>query len=298
MKIPRCRFIAVLIILLHICVSSKAQSTGTAFGSSVGAVSGATGGAGVAASDIGEQVLLNPAAIVHGGSFAMGYFYRGGSLGPSERNQNITVTIMDNSPDIMFSGGFLYSQETLSYLSTPDAKAKRLQVSMASFIFKQFSYGASAYHYEVDADGLGNFSTVKFNFGLMWNPSPIFAMGFHAENMGGKQGGLFQFYSPKDRVTLGMNYLFMPQFRFRADVSQQTEFNPDGKFDLRGGFESFIDAFLVLRVGYENAALLDRNFLTAGFGFTGPRVQIDYAYRADTGHSDGALHSVDFRLPF
>ncbi|MEK6556066.1 MAG: hypothetical protein AABZ31_12550, partial [Bdellovibrionota bacterium] len=65
----------------------------------------------------------------------------------------------------------------------------------------------------------------------------------------------------------------------------------------KAGIESFIDAFLVLRMGYQINELEDRNYYSLGFGFTGPRLKIDYSYQQNEDYTKGAMHSVDFRLP-
>ena len=41
----------------------------------------------------------------------------------------------------------------------------------------------------------------------------------------------------------------------------------------------------------------DQSYLTAG-GLQGPRLKLDYAFEKNLKGTDGALHSVDIRLPF
>ena len=102
----------------------------------------------------------------------------------------------------------------------------------------------------------------------------------------------------RDRLTLGVNYVVIEKVRARLDFSQQMESNPDHKLDVRAGLESFMDAFFVLRLGFESEQLTGRKYYSVGIGFTGPALRVDYAYRQNGDFSGGALHSVDFRLPF
>jgi hypothetical protein len=87
-------------------------------------------------------------------------------------------------------------------------------------------------------------------------------------------------------------------FRARLDLSRQLEFNPDGEWQIQGGFESFISEFIVLRLGYDYNHLTQENNFTIGLGFEGPRLKLDYAYVDNGNRLGGALHSIDLRIPF
>ncbi len=270
-------------------------------------VSMATGRARVATSELGLQVLSNPAALVHAPDLSVGLIYQGGREAFGERNEHNTVTVVDNGDDVFAAGGALYSSRQRSFENATDFKEQRFQMSFGWFIFKQVSMGININYFLVDSeDDDNNFleSTHRIwdgDIGFMWNPNPEFAVGATYESLTHKKSGSIPDHiEPRDRATVGVHYIFMPQFRLRADVTRLTDVGSDydGDLDFRAGFESYVDAWLVLRAGYESQNSADRDYFSAGFGFTGPRLRIDYAYSKNTEFSDGALHSVDFRLPF
>ena len=284
-------FIAVSISVLHLAPYAKADSL-------YGAVSGATGRAGVAANDHGEQIFMNPAAMVHGKSFINSYFYRGGLSEDGERNQWFGLGIQDNSEDVFLTGGFLYTMETQSFKTLADYDEQRLQLSFAKFIYRQVSLGMSVYHISRDVENDQKYEFYDGNIGIMWNPDPNYAFAATYDNWARHGDDVPEHVQLKDRLTIGANLLLIEKVRARLDVSQQMEDNPENRADLRMGLESFIDAFFVFRVGFERAQLEDRQYYSAGFGFTGPMLRVDYSYRKNADYSGGALHSVDFRLPF
>ena len=237
--------------------------------------------------------------MVHGKTFTQGYFYRGGYSNPSERNRWLGISLQDNSENLVSTGGLLYGQEDRSFLNLADYKERRIQISLASFVRKHFSFGMSVYNIRRDVENDKEYEFYDGNFGFLWNPLPSLGVGLRYDNFA-KHGtaGVPTHIRLRDQLTIGTNYVVMETVRARLDLSQQMESNPNNRVDFRAGLESFFDAFFVLRFGFERAQLEDRKYYSAGIGFTGPRLRIDYSYRKNADYSGGALHSVDFRLPF
>lgn len=283
--------IAVSISVLHFAVSAKADSQ-------FGAVSGSTGRAGVAANDNGEQIFMNPAAMVHGKSFVHGYFYRRGTSEEDEENDWLGLTIQDNSENVFLTGGFLYGQESRTFQNLANYKERRIQVSVAKFVTDHISMGLSAYNIRREVFNDKEYEFYDGDLGLLWNPHPQFAIGAKYDNWAKHGDEAPDHVQLKDRLTIGANYVVLDRVRARLDLSQQLEDNPEDRVDFRTGLESFIDTFFVLRFGFERDQLADRKYYSAGMGFTGPRLRIDYSYRKNADYSGGALHSVDFRIPF
>lgn len=282
-----------LLSLVYFSINSKAESP-------YSPVSLGAGRARVASNETSTQVLSNPATLIHAKSFAVGAFYQGGLVAKNERDEHSTFTITDNGDDIYAAGGFVYSKGKKTFDNSIGYEEERYQASFAKFIYKQLSLGTNINYYVRDASVGATYRIWDFDLGLLWNPLPDFAVGLLVESLLKPSDDVPDPLRPEDRVTVGVNYLFMPQFRLRSDLTRITDTSPDreGKWDLRTGLESKFDAWLVLRFGYELQSSLNREYLSAGFGLVGPRLNIDYAYRKNTEFSDGALHSVDFRLPF
>jgi hypothetical protein len=85
---------------------------------------------------------------------------------------------------------------------------------------------------------------------------------------------------------------------FRFDVLQEQEQNPSRQLIERLGFESKVDEFALIRLGYRRDANRGESVFTAGAAFEGPRLKVDYAYEKNLVSPQGASHSVDLRIPF
>jgi hypothetical protein len=262
-----------------------------------GPVASALGGAGLGANDEGDQNFLNPASLVHLKNMSVGYIYSDGYRAKNEHDRFYGFTIADNSPDVFISGAFSYIDRRRTFDAFNTLNEKYFEVSFARQLVKQFSFGFSIFHLNQEAVGLETFKQTNGRLGLFYNPNPKLGVGFLASNLGSTDNEVISPLRLRDELGIGANYILMKQFRFRGDVYQQTQDNPGGKMRWGAGFESFVDAFLVVRAGYQSDALADRDYMTLGFGLTGPRLKIDYSYQKNVDDNRGGMHSVDFRMP-
>jgi hypothetical protein len=86
--------------------------------------------------------------------------------------------------------------------------------------------------------------------------------------------------------------------RVTLDLTRWEKHNPDKKGIIQAGSEIQIGSFALFRFGYEIDDIRKRNSGTLGLGFNGPRLKANYSLVKAMKESDGALHSVDLRLPF
>lgn len=260
-------------------------------------MAGATGGAGLGANDEADQNFLNPASLTHLKNMSVGYVYADGYHGDDEHDRFYGITVADNSESVLVTGAFTYlaRRRTFPIFNTLDEKY--FELALAGRIVQQLSWGIGIFHLNQEAVGLDTYKQTNARVGLFYNPTPEFGLGFIANNIAGTDDDVPKNLRLKDELGLGANYIFMRQFRARADIYRQTQYNPDGKVRWGAGFESFIDAWFVVRAGYKSDSLIDRDYLTLGFGFTGPRLKIDYSYQKNMDDNRGGMHSVDFRMP-
>lgn len=284
-------FLVSLVIVTQFCESAYAQYLS-------GPVSQALGGAGLAANDEGEQLLLNPAVLVHSRGAAVGYFYSDGYRGKNEHDTFYGATASDNTEDVLIAGGVagFKRRRTFDNFSTIDELNG--QISFAGTLFKQVSMGATIEYLQQDAIGDKKYTQWDASVGLLLNPTPEFAVGFIARNLAPTDTDIPAPIRQRDELGLGAHYIVLEKFRFRLDVFKPMQLNPEKDYIFKGGAESLIDAYLAVRIGFQNDGVSDRHLYSAGFGFVGPRLKIDYSFVKNSDYSGGAMHSVDFRLPF
>ena len=263
-----------------------------------GPVSGSLGGAGRAAIDDGEQVLLNPAALVHGSPFTSSLLYSDGALAPQEKQTTWGIGFADNSEELFFSGAFLYAQQKKSFPTRSSREEEYHQFTMAQFLIPHLSVGAAVTYLKTKVQSGGkNYDQWDGHLGLLYNPTPEFAVGAVFYNVARQDESVPEELRNLDAIALGFHYLYRPEFRLRADVVQLQVQNPNHKKDFQIGFESRSLEFFSVRAGYERDEVLDRAYYTGGVAFDGPRMKIDYSYRQHI-ESGEAMHGVDLRVPF
>jgi hypothetical protein len=105
-----------------------------------------------------------------------------------------------------------------------------------------------------------------------------------------------EFYRDQQRSTLGASWNFKKLFRFKGDISTNKN-NNISKPTLGVGMESYLNRWIVLRLGGQRNTDEDYNLYTGGLGFVGPRFGLHYAYQSSTQKESLSRHSVDMAIP-
>ncbi|OFZ16314.1 MAG: hypothetical protein A2Z20_07630 [Bdellovibrionales bacterium RBG_16_40_8] len=277
--------------LTYISASSYAQYL-------TGPVASGLGGAGRAAVDEGELILLNPAAVVHATAFSSAIFYEDGYLDKNTHDRATGVNLVDNSEGLFISGGYTYINRRRTFDQIATREENYHQVSLGKFVAKHFSVGAAITYLDSNIIGGRSFDQLDYSLAVHYNPDPDTGFGLVVYNLAAHNKNIQAEILNRNVISLGVHYMYMPQFRFRFDLSKQTEENPDKKFRYQMGLESHVSKFLTTRIGYDSNNLADRRAYTLGLCFDGPRLKADYFYSKNIDYNGGAMHGVDLRLPF
>lgn len=257
------------------------------------------GGAGRASADDGDNVWLNPAAMVHGSVFASSLAYSAGETDDGEKDRVSSITISDNGRDIFFSGGFGYANRKRTFENLPTLEEQYYQISLGKFVAKHLALGASVFFLESDVAGDRRYEQWDGHFGVHYNPHPDYGYGLVFYNLGARDETVPRYIQNLDKVAAGVHGIFLKYFRVRADLSQVLQENPDHRQQYQVGLESRLAPYFLMRFGVDKDDLAGRKFFTAGASFDGPRIKIDYYFKHNTGmEASGAMHGVDIRLPF
>jgi hypothetical protein len=274
-----------------------------------GPVASGQGGAGRAAVEDGEQFLLNPASLAHAIQTTSSVFYFDGYLAEKEKDKSIGVTLTDAEKDNAFNGAFTFVDRKRNFqnknLIGPSITEKYFNYTLAQFAFSQLAFGVSASLWQItvkeDNSLIGfedEYDQWDMSAGLHWNPNPEFGVGLVFYNILPRDKDIPQILQNQDSIATGVYYIFYPYLRGRLDVGRQLTENTEGKTWLQIGLETKPQPYLLWRIGFNQNELLDRKYWTMGITFDGPRLKIDYFYQKNIDDSEGAMHGVDFRLPF
>lgn len=242
-------------------------------------ISAATGGTGRAAVEAGDASFLNPGTLVH---------LKGRQLFSSFAKDQFAVSLNDNTPESMLPAALGFVQKK-SDVSLGQLEESDLTLSLAEFATDKWGMGITAHHREQKLPNQG-YRQTNADIGLIYTPQPHIGWGLVAYNIFGEDTSAPKELRRKTSVGAGFNYIYRGTVRMRADATSESEF--------MAGLETYVNRFVISRLGYMNNTADSRQLITAGLDFKGPRFALNYAYEGNPKESGDYRHSVDLGIPF
>ena len=253
----------------------------------IGAVSTATGGSGRGAVEPVDGVFLNPAMISDLSKKNFSFNYSAEQWG---------LAIVDNGADSYFPAALTLVRTDTSALDT-----QQVGLSIASARWQRISLGVTASMYEYVNLGAGNieqkYRQGVFDAGLTFAITPNFGFGIVGKKINSSKIDLAENLQAQKTTAAGISYTYQKFARVRLDV----ETAPDNKTDrlvYMAGLENYVNDWLVFRIGYQNNNVIDKDYITAGAGFSGPQFGLHYAFISNTSTKAEDKHLVDLTVPF
>lgn len=266
----------------------------------IGPEAAATGGSGRAAVGLGESPFLNPAAVAFIQRYHMSAFYGAGKAVGEGDTTDWAVSIADGTSEGMMPGAFSYLRRRVDAPNGDSDTIQELHLALAWFPVQDVSLGLAGHgvsHQMLSATGVGTeYKFTNMNLGLIYVPLPNIGLGFVAYDVLASEN-LPVSIQPVPTMAFGFNYLYEKFFRFRLDLVRPDTRNESRKINVLTGLESFLSERFALRFGYSNMATAEQTFATAGFGYRGPRLSLDYSIQKDTRVADNTRHLIDLWLP-
>ncbi|KYG68853.1 hypothetical protein AZI87_06385 [Bdellovibrio bacteriovorus] len=242
-------------------------------------ISAATGGTGRATVEAGDSTFLNPASQVH---LRGHYFFASGA------EDEFAITLSDNTEESMFPATLGYVQRTTD-VAQGELKQSDIMLSLAEFIVDKWAFGITGHYIEQKLPD-SSYRQPNADIGIMYTPKSYIGWGLVVYNVFGENKDAPENIRQKTSVGGGFNYIYKEAMRFRVDATSESVFG--------AGLETYVNRFLITRIGYSNDTDDERELLTAGFGFKGPRFALSYAYQGNQKFSGDYRHSVDLEIPF
>ncbi len=257
-----------------------------------GTVARALGGAGVAALSSAESAFLNPAHLPYLRGYDVGAFRSERHTRGVGSERDWALSLVDVTKGVMLPGAFTYvsrSYDIQGYRSDQQDFA----LNLGDRITPNLSWGARVRYFRTVTQGRSDESLFNGGIGLLFAPMREFGIGLMADNI---LDSHTQTLRPV--TTIGAHYLYQDFFRIRADLAFPTKSNPDRKAIIMTGLEILPRPDIAFRFGGRIDDQIKQNFLTAGLGWDGPRLGIDYAFEKRLDASDDHAHSLDLRVHF
>ena len=171
-----------------------------------GPVTAATGGAGRAATEVTETILLNPATIVHAPEFSSALFYMDGYWSKDLHERIYGGSIIDNHAGAVFPGGLSYFDRKRHFAGVGSIKEMFAQATMGRFITSHLSVGLALTYLKQDyRDGYEQWNG---QIGMMYNPNSKIGIGLVAQNFIKPKSSIPSFLKEPLNVGSGFTYLF------------------------------------------------------------------------------------------
>lgn len=263
------------------------------------AASGA-GGAGRAAIDSGESAFLNPASV----GFLYRYYasaYFGLDQHEGGGGHNLWgASLADGSEGNLVSGALTYVRKHVDHSNQSNDTQQDLQVTVAGSPLPRFSIGVTGHRLtnqlRAPSGVSADYEQFNAHIGLIYVPVTDFGVGFVAYDVVPVGDSIPIGVRVVPTHALALNYLYEKVFRMRLDLVRPDMMNDGRRIDVMAGIEAFHQESFVLRVGGHWQETADRTYITAGFGYLGPRLSIDYSFQKEVRWGRNTRHLIDLWL--
>lgn len=301
-------------VIFFICSLSLSAHSSFDFNSSVNA---AGGGGGRAAIESYGAALSNPAILskLDNQHFTSSFI-----------EDQMVFSFIDSSSTNLFAGGLTFKENrswdlldknrksgepTAEQSRQPGQKRPSLQratLSLSDRFAERFGFGLNVNMWNFRDNLPGNTEReIAYNLdvGFIWAPldknndlsvATIFS---NIANQGEK--------IVTEKSAVAASYIYNQFVRFRYDLESAEKFDFKSPSHMLG-LESYLNDWVVWRVGYktgakleatsERAARKDSDLWTAGLGFAGPKLGLHYAYIQETQFTKESRHSIDLGYSF
>lgn len=237
------------------------------------------GGTGRAAVEFADASFLNPATLVH---------LRGHYLLSSFTQDDLVFLLTDNSEESFLPASLGYVQKK-SLQAQGELFEKDITFSLAEFMTDKWAFGLTGHYLEQNLP-TSSYRHINADLGILYTPRPNIGLALVFYNVFGEDQEIPREFRTQSSAAVGFNYIYRSTVRFRVDVTSESL--------VMGGIETYVNKFIITRLGYQSDLSDHRELITGGVGFKGPRFVLNYAYQGNTQISGDYRHSVDLGIPF
>lgn len=264
----------------------------------IGPSSSSLGGAGRAGLSGAESVFLNPALTPLIQMTEVIGYYRDGQYGRGEHRNAWAVGAVDSSKEVYFPAAFHYVRLRDTGRASGAVNGEMYHLAIGKNVSDRLAVGFSGYRLKYQVVGDRSYTQWNGSLGVLMLLSENMGFAYVLNNVAGPGSEVPTGLREDMNQGVGVYGAIAEIARLRVDVTRQERFNPDKKMAYMVGIESMMNDWFLFRAGFRRDDLRDERFYTAGLGFIGPRLKIDYAFEKNAKGAEGAVHSVDMRIPF
>jgi hypothetical protein len=265
-----------------------------------GPIAAGAGGAGRAAVDPSEASFLNPASLSFIKNYNLAAGYQASDHPLAGHRAEFSGMISDATENGMVPGSLAYSHRyTEPPLAASPYTEEDVAVAISRVVMPHIALGLGA-HRQLYMPSVGSTSAQNnATLGALWAPSSVVGVAAVAYDIlpVDPDPGMPDGSKQKPTYAVGLFAQPLPFLRLRADVVRPTEGLRNGRTNAMLGLESQFHPEFLFRLGAEWLETEDQTVLTAGLGWHGPRLSLEYAFQKDVRVDGGFRHLIDLWLP-
>jgi hypothetical protein len=211
--------------------------------------------------------------------------------------QDYGIMLTDGETDNIMPGALSYLRRRFK-VGTMEAKAQDVHVALGDRVNRYLSGGLAGHYRTYKITNGASYKQTNADIGVMVTPFSTVGFGAVAYNVLKAKDSIPVGVRDVPTFAVGMNWMYEETFAFRLDIVHQDKFNPRHRNDVHLGAQTKFQEAYFLRIGTIWKETMDQTLLTAGVGYAGPRLSVNYAYEYDERMADNRRHIVDLWLPF
>jgi hypothetical protein len=249
-----------------------------------GAPSMASGGAGAGVLEEVDGTYLNPASIA---------LFQKKSFAASFSKYHTNIHMTDNGRDAFFPAALAYTKTDENQIQT-----QAYHLVIAYPILPNLSLGSDLSMREIKFEtATQKFRQTIVSPAICYLFSEAFSAGLVWKNKALTDTDLNDIIDLNSTVVFGLGYVYDKFAKIRADI-ETAEHEKTDKMIYKFGIETYLNDWIITRIGYQNNNAHSLNFFTAGVGFAGPQFGLHYAYQSEARNIRDPLHTIDLNIPF
>jgi hypothetical protein len=263
-----------------------------------GPIASGMGGAGRAAADPGESSYLNPASLGHLQRYYFSSAYGFGRHENEGEFSEFSLLLADGMPDNLLPGALSFVRRwEPGSPSEPGYRLDDLQLGTAGFPLRHLTFGLAIHRRVTQLSAQQSYTQYNLNSGFLFTPNESLGFGIVAYDFLPADGDVPVGLRLVPTYALGVHGVIHQILRVRLDLVRPDR-GAGGRTDVMAGLETFFRPDFAFRLGGQWKETRNQHYLTAGLGYKGPRLSVDYSYQKDVRVAQGSRHLIDMWLPF
>jgi hypothetical protein len=263
-----------------------------------GAVTAGTAGSGRGSVEATDSPFLNPATLpfVRGYNFMSSYSASSSSTSEgASGTTDLSLSLLDNMKDTVVPTAISYVQGMVRPPDQSRIFSKDIRLAFGQRVSKRFSVGLAG-HYKNDRTDFDSYNQGNLTLAGAVALTDNLALGVVGDDLLPAPKSVPEGFKLGTTTSFGLSHNHKRLIRTKLDLVSAPG-NNFGKPTVSGGVETYMNKWLILRVGVARNLLKEANLFAGGLGFQGPKFGIHYAYQNAPEDQSLNRHSVDLAIP-